>query len=454
MSIRLKQLLVTALVRLLRLAALLLKASWWLGLVLANPFIVILKFILRPVVVMVYRQYVTIMAQVRRSAFMQNKILFIFGNKYFIHVIVVTITFFVASTNLLQAKENFDPEFGKRSGLYKIVKPGDAANVDIVEQGLPSKTKTKHSYVSTDGSIIANIPAIDPSAQPLLTVGDQLQLANQDALVGSSVIETSVGVRAGITEYKVRQGDTVSDIANRFGVTVSTLLWSNNLTSSSYIKPGDTLKILPASGITHTVAEGDTLEKIVEKYKGDLEETVRVNDIGEDRLVAVGTEIVVVDGTPPPPPPPPVQSSYYGQTGTYNVYQQRNVPNGAITGGKLNWPVGCRNTPTTYWGHANRARDIPCPVGTPIYAAEAGTAYITFTGQWGHGYGNAIDVRSANGLVTRYAHLSSFNITNGQSVSRGQVIGFVGMTGRTSGPHIHFEVIINGVAYDPIGFIM
>jgi murein DD-endopeptidase MepM/ murein hydrolase activator NlpD len=127
--------------------------------------------------------------------------------------------------------------------------------------------------------------------------------------------------------------------------------------------------------------------------------------------------------------------------------------NSNITDGEINWPIACNTTPTTYWGHVNNARDFACPIGTPIYAAESGTVHISFTGQWGHGYGNAIDLYSDNGLMTRYAHMSNFNVNEGDYVNRGDVLGYVGMTGRTTGPHLHFEVWINGIAHSPLNYL-
>lgn len=396
------------------------------------------------------------MARLKRSAFMRNKVLFIFGNRYFIHVIVITITVFVASTNILQAKEiKRDQIFAQDSGLYTIVNPDGGFDDDIVETGIITKTPNSTSYIETDAAVVATIPNLDPEAESARTVGDQLAIIEDSAaLAGSSVLETKYGVRSGITEYKVKDGDTVGEIAERFGITVNTLLWANNLNSSSYIRPGDTLKIPPASGIVYTVKDGDTLEKIIETYKGNLDETIKLNEIGEDHQIAVGTEIVVVDGTPPPPPPPPVQhyySSYTGTDSSGNVFRNDNYTP-VVTGQKLNWPVGCHSTPTTYWGHG-LARDIPCPMGTPIYAAESGTVYIRNTAGYGGGYGLYVDMVHGNGMTTRYAHLSAFNVSNGQYVNRGQVIGFVGSTGRSSGPHLHFEVTVNGVKQEPLYYI-
>ncbi|MFA6475575.1 MAG: M23 family metallopeptidase [Patescibacteria group bacterium] len=419
-----------------------------------EPFYIALRWLLRPLIIFSYTQYLKLVARLKRSAFMQNKILFIFGNRYFIHVMVVLLSFFVASTNILQAQEIKSADvFAQDSALYQIVNPGDGMERDITESGLIPPDSTG-SYISNSGLMVATIPNLDPEAASPRNVGDQLSLLdNGSALVGTNTAETSVGVRAGIIEYKVKDGDTIGEISDRFGISVSTLLWANSLTSSSYIRPGNTLKIPPASGVIYTVKDGDTLDKIIATYKGNLDETIKVNDIGTDHLVAVGTQLIVVDGTPPPPPPPPA-SSYIASRYSDNSgpsYQSSDLPN-YVTAGQFNWPVGCHGAMTTYWGHPNRARDFPCPIGTPIYASTEGTVRINSTGQWGGGYGNSLDIYGPNGIKTRYAHMSAFAVSGGQYVSRGQVIGYVGMTGRTTGPHLHFEININGVNYDPISF--
>lgn len=455
MSIRLRQLALASLIWLLRLAKKVVTGLWWLLLLLINPVYIVAKWVLRPVVLWSYSHYLKIIARLKRSAFMQNKVLFIFGNKYFIHVLVVLLSFFVASTNILQAREvSRDEVFAQDSALYSIVNPEGEIGEEIIQTGLIAEKSSTVSYVDTAGSLVATIPNLDPAAERPRTIGDQLALVDSgSALVSGAVLETSVGVRAGTTEYKVKDGDSIGTIAERFGLTVSTLLWANDLSSSSYIRPGQQLKIPAASGFLYTVKDGDTLDKIISTYNGDLAATKRVNDIGNDGLVPVGAEILIVDGTPPPPPPPPVQRYYdsYGTTDSGSLYRNDNY-NPVVTGQKLNWPVGCHSSPTTYWGHG-LARDIACPMGTPIYAAEAGTVTIRNAGGYGGGYGNYMDVSHANGLMTRYAHLSAFNVTSGQYVSRGQVIGFVGSTGRSSGPHLHFEVYVGGVKQEPLYYI-
>jgi murein DD-endopeptidase MepM/ murein hydrolase activator NlpD len=118
-------------------------------------------------------------------------------------------------------------------------------------------------------------------------------------------------------------------------------------------------------------------------------------------------------------------------------------------GNKMNWPtVGYRITQYYSWRHT--AVDIANKTGTPIYAADSGT--IEYAG-WGTGYGNQIVINHGGGKKTRYAHLSKFYISKGQEVTKGQAIGAMGSTGWSTGPHLHFEVIINNVKYNPLNYI-
>lgn len=463
MSLRLKQLTVSALVTLFRLSHAILSMVWWLVTMVVYPILFLAKTAIKPVVLWAYRWYVTAYTKLKRSLFLQNKILFIFGHKYFIHVTVIIIALFVTTTNLNAQEYNGD-EFGKHSALYKIVQENseEITTEDIVEQGLPQRPSTGQRYINNSGTVALDSTNINPSAKTTSALGENQAstTAANATFVSNTMLQTKGGIRADIVNYTVKTGESIGTIANRFGISAQTILWANGLSDTSIIKAGDVLKVPPVSGYTYQIATGDTLQKVVEKYHGDLEATMKLNGISDDQTVAVGSQIVVIGGAPPAPAPTPIKNSYLANSDTRyssgnsgsGVNVNRNVP-ARVTGGTFNWPLACHSAMTTYWGHAGRGRDISCGVGQPIYAATDGVARISFTGAWGHGYGNAIDISGPGGVMTRYAHMSAFNVSNGQRVSRGQVIGFVGMTGRTSGPHLHFEIHINGVAYDPINYL-
>jgi murein DD-endopeptidase MepM/ murein hydrolase activator NlpD len=125
---------------------------------------------------------------------------------------------------------------------------------------------------------------------------------------------------------------------------------------------------------------------------------------------------------------------------------------GTVSAAGLIWPV---NGPITSpfgwrWGRMHEGIDIGAPSGTPIHAAAAGT--VIYAG-WMEGYGNLVVIDHGNGLATAYGHQSSIAAGNGSGVSQGQVIGYVGCTGHCFGPHLHFEVRVNGTPVDPLGYL-
>jgi len=226
-----------------------------------------------------------------------------------------------------------------------------------------------------------------------------------------------------ISLYIVREGDSLSQIAQMFNVSVNTIVWGNNLRGTT-ITPGQTLVILPVSGIRHTVKSGDTLAKIAKEYKGDLDEIVQYNDISANTVLSVGSVIIVPDGEMVVP----IVSS--GSTlvkatsyPVYNGYYIKPV-NGVKSQGL----------------HGYNAVDIAAPSGTRIVAAASGVVIISRATGWNGGYGTYVVISHNNGTQTLYSHMSADIVSVGDVVSQGQVIGYVGSTGRSTGAHLHFEV--------------
>jgi murein DD-endopeptidase MepM/ murein hydrolase activator NlpD len=227
-----------------------------------------------------------------------------------------------------------------------------------------------------------------------------------------------------ISIYIVRDGDTLSTIAKMFGVSVNTIRWSNDIAGST-IKPGQTLIILPVSGVRHTVKKGDTLSKIAKLYKADIEDIERYNNISESSSLAVGEVVIVPDGeiAPATSSKPGSQVKIVGSTKTYEGYYMRPV-NGKKTQGI----------------HGYNGIDIGAPVGTPVFASASGKVIISRSGGWNGGYGTYVVIQHSNGTQTLYAHNSQNIVFEGGEVVQGQVIGYVGRTGKATGPHLHFEI--------------
>jgi murein DD-endopeptidase MepM/ murein hydrolase activator NlpD len=256
--------------------------------------------------------------------------------------------------------------------------------------------------------------------------------------------------RKEVITYVVQPGDTISTIAALFEISVNTIFWENNLNAYSIIKPGNELSILPATGIRHEVAKGESLESIAKKYDIEVDIITEANNITDPSLIAVGNKIMIPDGKkiiPPKPAPAPVKNSYTGFAAIKDIVKPSDSQ--PVASNKMNWPtVGSRITQYYSWRHTGL--DIADKVGTAIYAADAGT--VEYVG-WGTGYGNQIVIDHGGGKKTRYAHLSKFYVGRGDKVSKGQSIGGMGSTGWSTGSHLHFEVIINGVKYNPLNYI-
>lgn len=268
----------------------------------------------------------------------------------------------------------------------------------------------------------------------------------------STETEISEKPRDQIINYEVEGGDTLSTIAQKFDISVETIKWSNNLEDISSIKPGQVIKILPVSGVAHTVQRGDTVYTIAKKYDTNPQAIVDFpfNDIGENLGIRIGQVLIVPDGTPPEKPRPtkaPVKI-VDGPTGP-----QKPAPKGdGASKGSFIWPV--RGLITQNYRNYHRALDIAGDTGTPVVAADGGEVVVS---GWvdNSGYGNRIMIRHSNGYVTLYAHLQSGSnkVKVGDKVSQGQVIANRGNTGRSTGPHLHFEIRKGASILNPSSFL-
>ncbi len=232
-----------------------------------------------------------------------------------------------------------------------------------------------------------------------------------------------------ISWYSVQEGNTLSEIAAMFGVSVNTIVWANGLKSGTDIRPGQTLLILPISGVQHTVREGDTVASIAKRYGGDAQEIFAYNNLPEGDPLVVGAHITVPGGAieeeKPKAKPSRVKGTVTSSGPSISGYYIHPVPGAVRTQGI----------------HGYNAVDYGAPVGTPIVASAAGTVIVSRAGgMWNGGYGNYVVIDHSNGTQTLYAHNDSNEVWQGQSVVAGQIIGYVGNTGRSTGPHLHFEV--------------
>jgi LysM repeat protein len=245
-------------------------------------------------------------------------------------------------------------------------------------------------------------------------------------VVGDDLVDSSNFSTGEISLYVVREGDTLSQIAEMFSVNSNTILWANDITNPQAIQPGDTLVILPITGVRHVVKEGDTLAAIAKKYEGDLYEIVAYNQLASASDIAVGDTVVIPGGNMQQAAPARVAASPTRVTGSAAIATSFMHPApGAIR---------------TQGIHGYNAVDLAAGYGSPVRAAAAGEVIVSKSSGWNGGYGNYIVVRHGNGTQTLYAHLSRNNVGVGAFVAAGEVIGAMGNTGRSTGTHLHFEV--------------
>lgn len=244
-----------------------------------------------------------------------------------------------------------------------------------------------------------------------------------------------------ISIYVVRKGDTLSTIAKMFGVSNNTILWANDLRGASDIHPGETLVILPVSGVEHVVAKGETLAGIVKKYNGNLQDVLDYNNLASGAPLAVGDTIIIPDGVDGPAPTPPSSSSSGSSgKGSSSPGTERLLPGygGPSLIGYFMRPI--KNGIKTQGLHGFNAVDFGTPRGTAVMAAADGSVIVARSSGYNGGYGQYIAIDHPNGTQTVYGHLSKVYVTPGQQVTQGQLIGLSGNTGRSTGPHLHFEI--------------
>lgn len=286
------------------------------------------------------------------------------------------------------------------------------------------------------------LPAAAATPDPLLV---------REAVGGSPLQETGALLRAPVPftqipdrprleviTYTVQLDDTVLGIAEQFHLNPNSIIWANqeDLSQPFFMEVGQSLRIPPVDGVLHTVVDKDTLAAIAKKYKVDVEKIVgyAANNLASaDAPLTPGQVLVVPGGDRTPPVPPAVA----------------RAPSAPWRGGNFVWPAYGRLTQSYQSYHP--ALDIGAPAGSAVVAADEGI--VAVAGWSSVGYGNYIVIRHGDGFVTLYAHLSSIGVSEGDYVARGQYIGAVGSTGRSTGPHLHFEISTGGRTYNPLQYL-
>ena len=305
----------------------------------------------------------------------------------------------------------------------------------IISNILQSPTQSVASVHQYNSQNIALLQATVNSDPVLAQGGGDITIVNDTALMpeagpsGTMADITSSDNNGHISVYVVHKGDTLSQIAKMFDVSVNTIVWNNDI-KSGLINEGQTLIILPITGVNHIVTKGETLQSIAKKYKGDVNEIMKYNNLSADSHLAIGDTVIIPDGEMATVPistgsSKTTTSPLRGAGGPdFGQYYMRPVIGGYLSQGL----------------HGYNAVDLATNYGSPIFAAAGGLVIVAKEGGWNGGYGSYVVISHPNDTQTLYAHMSNVLSYEGQAVVKGQVIGYVGTTGKSTGPHVHFEV--------------
>lgn len=333
------------------------------------------------------------------------------------------------------AEKPFSPMRMLATAVFALLIPAAVAYAgffsfigDIFSKTTPKPTKQLNSQNVALASLAFDAGVGGPIDDEPNVVGQTAIMADTGpggGLPDADVFDADPGH---ISVYVVRGGDTLASIADMFGVSVNTIVWANGLTRGKALSVGQTLVILPVSGVQHTVRSGDTIASIAKKYKGDLDEIQDFNGLDESSKLAVGDVLIIPDGeiaTPVAVTRPASSAKLRGTSGpSLDGYFQAPM-------------AGYRKTQGL---HGYNGVDLASYMGAPVFSSAAGNVIIARSGGYNGGYGSYVVVAHPNGTQTLYAHLSAVHVSVGQHVEQGEQIGAMGNSGRSTGPHLHFEV--------------
>ena len=256
-----------------------------------------------------------------------------------------------------------------------------------------------------------------------------------------------------IVTHIVEEGETLQAIAERYSLEVNTIVWENDLASEkTAVKAGDELRILPVDGVNIRVAKGETIYTIARKYGLKEEQAQMIVDYpfneflnDETFTLAVGQNLIVPYGIKPKASTGTVANTY-----SRAVFTQTPDAGTVAASGQFIWPAS-GGISQGYIPGIHRAIDIANRGAGPILAADGGT--VVAAGWDSSGYGNRVIVDHGNGFSTLYAHMSALQVSVGQAVDKGGVVGQMGSTGRSTGIHLHFEIRSGGALLNPLQFL-
>jgi len=389
-----------------------------------------------------YGKYLWLESKLSKTAPKKHdRLLMIFTNRYLLHLMVLAMGLGLTFSNLMAYESKED--YGQGALVYKLA--GISQGEIISDTNIITDEAKIYNYQDQGTFVEGNSFVANNNTDSDNIFTDQATTQGDLALVKPDIPNTQE-IKSGlarINEYTVVEGDTISKIASRFGVSVNTILWANNLSFSSYVKPGQRLSVPSMTGVVYKIASGDTLSKIAAKYGVPAAKIAEANGLSTESLV-VGQALVVPGGQ--------VIETAKPRTAVVSrpaASVSNNVP--IASTGRMLWPSSCQRISQYFKGWLHTGLDIACAWGTPLRAADGGRVSRVQYSKTGYGYNVIID--HGGGIQTLYGHMSRIDVAVGQYVEKGEVIGAEGSTGRSTGPHVHFEVRVNGTMVNPLSYI-
>jgi murein DD-endopeptidase MepM/ murein hydrolase activator NlpD len=421
---------------------------WWLGPKIGFLFLKISSVLWRPLVYLSYKtDYLSKKLGVRKE-----KIWWLRRDN--LQLALLLLLFFVALPQTKLFAKQDSSLAGKKSiayGLFSKVEEFDMEEIQImdndIEQVMDSPSY-RNNAVFNGGFSSGQQGSLIQVSELGTNIAGGLAITKPIIIPGATIAGEN---RQEIINYIIKPGDSLSSIAYNYNVSINTIMWSNNMTLRSIIRPGDTILIPPVTGVVHTIKSGDTLGKLALKYAVDEEKIIKFNMLADGgKILTAGEKIMIPDGIMP-------QTVIIQPTRTYNSYASISTPansNQAVSVSGFVWPSAVR-TITQYYSWRHAAIDIAGPLNSANYATKSGTVEVSQCG-WNGGYGCYIIINHGGGVKTLYAHNNKILVSVGDYVNTGQTIGLMGNTGNVrgvTGIHLHFEIIVNGAKKNPLGYV-
>ena len=350
---------------------------------------------------------------------------------------------------------------------FKVLKKREQWNKKLVEiAALSDYDEHSLSKIISLASATPELVSIAEAADEEGGQFNNLQSNIVTAVDNSTIIKPSfaippgIAAEGGVGRYVVAQGETISEIASRYGLSPEAILIANNINETAYIKPGQELIIPAVNGLIYAPKPEDTLEGLLSKFKlkeENIDDLLNTNEVETfEDLVALPQIVIPQDSLTLPKELQKSKTLYTIRTnerGRLTLSTASAPSNLAGGSGSMIWPTTSR---AINQGFSRRHNGIDISglrqnPGPQIFASDDG--FVEMAGWQAGGWGNTVVINHGNGFKTRYAHMATIDVVAGQTVSQGAILGRIGSTGRSTGPHLHFTIYKNGVGVSPLLYV-